>query len=186
METAAHPRLLFKPRTLGMIFVTLASSALSRTGVVKTFRCADETKLPGCYLRVAGTDFDPDSYLAATSLKAISVWHIGDPLAAVGPRASRTHEWSGFTCDVSDSDGQLDLQVDDAVAFLTLHRDDLLLLSDDPSVEDRRLDFGFDSRLGVGEIAVQGEWLPVNFLQLVGELQIGVALSLYPSSAEDL
>ena len=42
METAAHPRTLFKPRTFGMIFVTLTSSASLWTGVVKTFRCADE------------------------------------------------------------------------------------------------------------------------------------------------
>ena len=40
METAAHPRFLFKPRTFGMMFVTLTSSASLRTGVVKTFRCA--------------------------------------------------------------------------------------------------------------------------------------------------
>ena len=39
METAAHPRSLFKPRSLGMIFVTLTSFASLRTGVVKTFRC---------------------------------------------------------------------------------------------------------------------------------------------------
>ena len=42
METAAHPRTLFKQRTLGMISMTLTSSASLRTGVVKTFRCADE------------------------------------------------------------------------------------------------------------------------------------------------
>ena len=34
----AHPRFLFKPRTFGTISVTLTSSALLRTGVVKTFR----------------------------------------------------------------------------------------------------------------------------------------------------
>ena len=38
METAAHPRTLFKPRTFGMIFVTLTSPASLWTGVVKTFR----------------------------------------------------------------------------------------------------------------------------------------------------
>ena len=141
--------------------------------------------MPGCYLRVAGTNFDPDSYLSATLVNAMNVWHAGEPLATRGPRASRTHAWSGFTCNVSDCDGQLDLQVNDAVAFLTRHREDLLLLNDDLSVEDRRLDFGFDSRLGVDEIAVQGEWLPVNFLQLVAELQIGVALSLYPPCTAD-
>ena len=42
METAAHPRILLKPRTFGKIFVTFSSSASLRTGVVKTFRCANE------------------------------------------------------------------------------------------------------------------------------------------------
>ena len=41
MPRRGHPRFLFKSRTFGMIFVTLTSSALLRTGVVKTFRCAD-------------------------------------------------------------------------------------------------------------------------------------------------
>ena len=39
METAAHPRSLFKPRTFGKMFVTLSSSASLWSGVVKTFRC---------------------------------------------------------------------------------------------------------------------------------------------------
>ena len=42
METAAHPRTLFKPRKLGTIFVTLTSSASLWTGVVKTFRCTSQ------------------------------------------------------------------------------------------------------------------------------------------------
>ena len=43
METAAHPRFLFKPRTLGMMFVTLTPSASLWTGVVKTFRYVPQT-----------------------------------------------------------------------------------------------------------------------------------------------
>ena len=39
METAAHPRSLFKPRTFGMMILTLTSSASLWSGVVKTFRC---------------------------------------------------------------------------------------------------------------------------------------------------
>ena len=141
--------------------------------------------MPGCYLRVAGTNFNPVLYLATTSLTPTDVWHTGEPLATTGPRASRKRKLSGFTCNVSDFDGQLDQQITDAIGFLTLHRDDLLRLNDDPSVEDRRFDFGFDSRLGVDDVAVQGEWLPVDFLQLVAELQIGVALSLYPACSDD-
>ena len=44
METAAHPRFLFKPRTFGMTFVTFTSSASLRTGVVKTFRWQTQVK----------------------------------------------------------------------------------------------------------------------------------------------
>ena len=40
METEAHPRFLFKPRTFDMMCVTLTSSASLWTGVVKTFRYA--------------------------------------------------------------------------------------------------------------------------------------------------
>ena len=43
METAAHPRFLFRLRTFGMMFVTLTPSASLWTGVVKTFRYANET-----------------------------------------------------------------------------------------------------------------------------------------------
>ena len=39
----------------------------------------------------------------------------------------------------------------------------------------------FDCRLGTPGVAVQGEWLPVEFLELAGELRIAVALSLYPA-----
>ena len=54
METAAHPRFLFKPRTFGMIFVTLTSSASLWTGVVKTFRCP----LRGFRLQYEYADFE--------------------------------------------------------------------------------------------------------------------------------
>ena len=45
METAAHPRSLFKPRTFGIISVTLTSSASVRAGVVKSSRYATSTNL---------------------------------------------------------------------------------------------------------------------------------------------
>ncbi len=78
--------------------------------------------MPGCYLRIAGTEFDPDSFLASASLTPASVWHVDDPLAALGPHASRFREWAGFTCDVSDADGNLEQQINDAIVFLTQYR----------------------------------------------------------------
>jgi len=141
--------------------------------------------LPGCSFRVAGTNFDPDVFLASTCLNAYRVWHVGEPLAKAGLRASQFHESSGFACDVSAVDGDLDGQLQDAIAFLSANRAALARLANDPTIQDRRLDFGFDCRLDDDNIAVQGEWLPVDFLQLVAELKIGVALSLYPRTVDD-
>ena len=141
--------------------------------------------MPGCYFQVAGTDFDPDAFLAPTSLNPYSIWRVGDPLAKAGPRASRMHESSGFRCNVSDVDGDLDGQIQDAMTFLCANKADLERLATDTTVEDRRLDFGFDCRLGVGNVAVQGEWLPADFLKMVGDLSVGVALSLYPPTVEE-
>ena len=140
--------------------------------------------MPGCYFQVAGTNFNPDAFLASTTLKAYRTWHVGEQLAEVGPRSSRTHQSSGFRCNVSDADGNLDGQVDDAMTFLSAHKADLERLAIDTAVEDRRLDFGFESRLGVDNVAVQGEFLPVDFLRLVGGLSIGVAFSIYPPTVE--
>ena len=141
--------------------------------------------MPGCYFRVSGADFAPDTFLASASLSGYSVWHAGEPLAKSGPRGSRVHHSSGFACDVSNVDGDLDGQLQDANDFLSANHNDLARLATDPNVEDRRLDFGVECRLGIDNVAVQGEWLPVDFLRWVAELRIGVALSLYPSTQAD-
>ena len=141
--------------------------------------------MPGCYFQVAGTNSKPDVFLASTTLNAYRIWNVGEPLAEVGPRSSRTFQSSGFRCNVSDVDGNLDGQVHDAITFLSQHKSDLERLAIDTAVEDRRLDFGFTSRLGVDNLAVQGEFLPVDFLRLVGDLSISVALSIFPPTVDE-
>lgn len=139
--------------------------------------------MPGCILQVAGTDFDPDSFLANSTLQSYKVWRRGEPVALRGSRASRMHEWSGFRCDVSGVDGDLRGQVADAIGFISTHRADFERLAVLETVEDRQLDFGYDCRLGNG-IAVQGDYLPVEFLRLVGQFNVAVALSLYPVATQ--
>jgi hypothetical protein len=78
--------------------------------------------MPGCILQVAGSEFDPDSFLANSTLQAYKVWHRGEPMSRSGPRASRVYECGGFRCDVSDVYGVLSGQVEDAVQFLLTHR----------------------------------------------------------------
>ena len=136
--------------------------------------------MPGCVLRVGGKSFDPDAFLQVAKLHAYTVWHRGEAMAKTGPRASQMWEHSGFCCSVSDVDGDLHGQLRDAEAFLMRFENDLSLLTALPTVECQ-LDFGFDCRLGDENVAVQGEYLPVSFLQLVGQLKVAVALSIYPA-----
>lgn len=140
--------------------------------------------MPGCILHVAGVEFDPEAFLANSTFDPYTVWHRGEPVALKGPRSARIYEWSGFRCDVSKTDGNLNTQLADAIQFLTSHRADFERLATQDKVEDCRLDFGFDCRLS-DQILMQGEYLPVEFLQLVGELRIAVALSLYPPMLAD-
>lgn len=133
-----------------------------------------------CVLRVAGERLDPDTFLASSSLKPYAVHRRGEPLAPVGRRSQQRHEMSGFKCDVSDA-ASLKIQIQDAIAFLKLHHADLVKLANDGGVEVSQLDFGYQCRLGDG-VAIQGECLPPEILSLAGQLKIGIALSLYPTS----
>lgn len=137
--------------------------------------------MPGCVLRVVGEFFDPDAFLQGAILDAYMVWHRGQAMAEIGPRASQVWECSGFCCHVSEVDGDLRGQLRDAEAFLRRFQNDLAHLATLPTVNECRLDFGFDCRLGDDHVAVQGEYLPVSFLQLAGQLNVAVALSIYPA-----
>jgi hypothetical protein len=87
-------------------------------------------------------------------------------------------------CDVSSADGVLADQVIDAIAFLRRHYDDLVRLGGVPDVEAISIDFGYDCRIDGETVVVQFDYLPPELLRLVGELGIGIDLSLYPKSRE--
>jgi hypothetical protein len=141
--------------------------------------------MPGCILQVSGTNFNVDGFLASSSLKPYWVWRLGEQVAPVGPRSHRRHETSGFRCDVSLVDGELPGQIDDALAFSKRYRSGLESLANDPTVEQRYLDFGYDCQLKEGDVVVHCEVLPWEFLQLMGELRINVWLSLYSHTKAD-
>ena len=98
METAAHPRFLFKPRTLGTIFVTLTSSASLRSGVVKTFRYPHET-----------LGMDAERPPADQGRTEIAMQHFSLGLTADEYAARHAHEWGCFSLDeVRYADAKLD------------------------------------------------------------------------------
>ena len=94
METAAHPRFLFKPRTLGMISVTLTSSASLRSGVVKTFRC---TLIVALIRRLLQRLLSPCVTLDGTERQFWSV---------AASRAPLAYRWFGRSIAVAELDAQ--------------------------------------------------------------------------------
>jgi hypothetical protein len=130
--------------------------------------------MPGCVFHVSGQDFGVDEFLEATSLKPNQVWRRGE----VRNRKGEICEHSGFSMNVSEIDGDLAGQCEDAIIFLRRHKAELAQLAALPGANDRRLDFGYDRR----DVAVQCDYLPPELLALAGSLGIGIELSLYPQS----
>ena len=129
METAAHPRSLFKPRTFGKIFVTLTSSASSRTGVVKTFRCANlalknfepEYRVDRKGRKVTATSLvtkrligsiDESAFTALLADDRLVIFenHYGDDLKRISPDDYRTQMSDKWRDHITDSD---DFDLDD-------------------------------------------------------------------------
>ncbi len=83
--------------------------------------------------------------------------------------------------------GDLDTQVSETIVFLKKHRAELERLREFRGVDSMWFDFGFDCRLGdpaesCAGIAMQGEYLPPELLDLAGKLKIGIGLSIYPKN----
>ena len=139
-------------------------------------RCHSRFDMPGCVFHVSGADFNPDEFLVGSSLRPYKVWHRGDRRT----RKGKLCEHSGFSLDVSEIDGQLCGQREDAIVFLRKHQSELSRLASFPGVDDRHLDFGYHHR----DAAVQCDYLPPELLALAGSLGIGIELSLYPAPSD--
>lgn len=139
-----------------------------------------------CVLRVTGTEFDADNYLALSALKAIKVFRRGEPRFASRPDGKR-NEYSGFNVEVSDSSSEgVDGQVSDAIAFLKENEDAVRMLRSAPGVEDMRLDFPVDLRIDRVEIMSQFDYFSPELVTLAGGLGLGIEISIYPRDLEAL
>ncbi len=134
-----------------------------------------------CSLVARGRCFDVREFVseARFSISEDAVWERGSPFL----RGKPEHEDSGFTTWITrdkDAWDNLDADIADVVAFLTGYRESLGQLVKAHGVDDVMLDFAIMSRAGTGGVFMQGEYLPPELLRLAGELNIGIALSLYP------
>jgi hypothetical protein len=132
-----------------------------------------------CVLRVYGEGFDIDGFLRKSDLIPLVVSRKGE--ARLGSsRIQRQEEASGMNVSVSRrAFGDLAGQVEDAVDFLSQNRNELQRLSSFPGVQTILLDFPTEDR----DSFVVRNTFPARLLILMGELGIGLTLSVYPESS---
>ncbi len=93
---------------------------------------------------------------------------------------------SGFNVVVSNATWtDLPGQISDACAFLEQHADELHALMLLKTIEDVRLDFPSELRIGKNDVVFQFDYFPPALLKAAGNLGVGVELSTYPCSEDD-
>ena len=91
----------------------------------------------------------------------------------------------GFSVSVSERDwNDFEGQIEDAHAFVKNHNTSLQLLKKNFPINEFQFDVPYSCRLNE-QIFTQSDYLPAEFLKLVGELGIGIELSLYFPSDDD-
>ena len=134
-----------------------------------------------CVLRVSGSRFDADAFLAGSRLRPSGIVRTGEPRTRSrpdGPKESR----SGFNVAVSDAEWSGSSgQVADACAFLDEHAAELRELRALETVEDMRLDFPLSLRIGHDGAAAQFDYFPPELVTRAGALGLGIEISLYPT-----
>ena len=139
-----------------------------------------------CVLRISGSRFDAEAYLGASELRPSSIFKAGEPRSPKSKPQGPTNQTSGFHVAVSDAKwSDLAQQIDDACAFLARHEAELRVLTAMPEVEDARLDFPTNLRMGKSNVFAQCAYFPPQFIRASGLLGIGVELTIYPSADGD-
>ena len=134
-----------------------------------------------CVLHVTSESSSFKEFLEETKLPVYRSYEKGQVL----PRRKRkVSEYFGFSCTVSDKEwDDLDGQIEDAIEFFGKYETEIITLRQRHSVDDIRLDFPYECRHD-DIISVQCDFLPPELLAMVGKLNVGIELSLYPGTAK--
>ena len=137
-----------------------------------------------CVLHVGSETKSFSEFLKTTTLPVYATHEKG---SIRHPRRQVLWDDYGFSCDFSEKDwSDLDGQIEDACAFLRRHGNEFRRLRDMYPENEAMIwiDFPYYCRLGERVVA-QSDYLPPEFLQLVGNLGIGVEMTLYQSPQEE-
>ena len=128
--------------------------------------------MPGCVLRAFGPAFDVDAFLKKSQFRPAVVYRIGQRRK---PASRGSHKASGFNVVVSEHDESVEKQVDDAIAFMHNHHDELVRLARFGGVEVIALDFACPQ----SEIASRSARFPAELLVAAGAHGIDLHVSFY-------
>ncbi len=130
-------------------------------------------------IRAAGKDFDVDAFLATSSLPPSCMGGIGrkGELRSKHRPQRGCLEESSLTVEASGADfHEVNLQVEETVAFLRSHCEQIQKLQQFHGVERFWLDFGVAPKK---HLAAEGFFLPHDLILLASSLRLGIELTHY-------
>jgi hypothetical protein len=134
-----------------------------------------------CILRIFGEEFNIDD-LSDTELEVDSVWRKGDPRFVTKPEGDKL-QTSGVSYLISNAEfEEFDKQIVDAIKYLRNNKSQIRSVTSLRGVEGSSLDFGIVWR----DVAVQCDHFPAELVKEAGELGLGMELSQYPPSEENV
>ena len=130
-----------------------------------------------CVLRAGGTSFDVETFCTTTSLPVVARHTTGERRTP----SSRPAQSAGLKVIVSEADfTDLGRQLEDAMAFLEAHAEEVRRLVAFPGVDGVALDFGLARR----DVPAQTDSFPARLVSLAGALGLGITLSQYEISSD--
>lgn len=128
--------------------------------------------MPGCVFRASGARFDVEAFLKSASLRASVVYRKGQRRR---PASRGSQVASGFNVVVSEREDSMQAQVNEALAFLKTHHEDLDRLRKSDGVETIALDFACPQQ----QMANRSAQFPAELLAAAGNLGVDIHVSFY-------
>ena len=106
----------------------------------------------------------------------LNLQSFGLPIELKPSKGNRTD----FLIEITDKDFKdFNGQVMDTIAFLTANQVQLVELKNKIPDINWEIDYGYNTKVATGELAVEGLHLPVALLRLCSDLNIEILVSLY-------
>lgn len=132
-----------------------------------------------CYLRIIGEELDPDDLVKKTGLSVNRISRKGEPRMATRPDGPKlTHSSAQMTASSAEFEN-FNQQVTETIDFLQTNYEKLARLNEVTGIEFAVLSFGV---AGKSDMAVQNFFLGPEVIQLAGQLNLSIEMSVYLDS----